>query len=112
MPWTNVLTDEDIASAKKLRLLIQRRTIRNRWAKNNPEKIKKNFDNWIKNNLTKKRANEKLYYKANFEKIRANHRLRKYNLTIEQWNKMFVAQGSLLCNLQTHRTRRSRTLAY
>jgi hypothetical protein len=118
MPWTNVLTNEDIAFAKKL----QKRARERKWYADNAEAEKARRITYRSNNPEKVKAAYKKWYEANPEKARkatndwlANNNGKnknrtyniksKYGLTNEQWTDLFVRQACCCAICGVHETK-------
>jgi hypothetical protein len=74
MPWTNVLTNEDAASARKLRR-------------------KSNQKIWTRNNRTRVNARNAAWKNKNPLKFKESQRKYKYGITQVEWDFMFESQG-------------------
>jgi len=106
MAWTNVLSDEEVASLKKLR----QKAYQRQWEKDNPEKVKANQKKSRQKYAEKLKLERKKKW-ASADKAKSNEAVkqwrlknpsahqnirlkRQFGITKSEWDEMLISQGS------------------
>lgn len=80
------------------------RAIGRAWALANREKVRVKSKIWRDANTERHRASNKAWRTSNPEKVRTRELNRNYNISADEWNAMFFAQGSkcAICSRTEH----------
>lgn len=88
-------------------------SLKSQWRKKNPEKNRDYYRAWLKKDKNKHKNREKsnAWYKENSERSREYSLKQKYDITLEQYNKMYTNQNGCCAICGEHQDSFSKALA-